>query len=440
MSQISIIGSGRSATFLIEYLFNYCSSNQLNLKVYDRDLQFAQQALPNLDKSIFEVMDVSDKELLEQVVLKSNIVVSMLPASMHPVIAELCIQHSVHFATASYVSDMMIQNSELIKNKGLIFLNEMGLDPGIDHMSAMKILDEIRSKGGKITGFKSFTGGLVADEDDGDNPWKYKFSWNPRNVVLAAQDAPALYLENGKIKISSYLNIFSNAETIHVDGYGVMDAYPNRDSLKYLDIYQLKNLNTMLRGTFRKSGFCKSWHVFVALGMTDDNLVLELDKECNISDWLRMYLPGDSELKSDFEKYVNNDSTIFKNFEWLGFFADEKLPLSKGTSAQILEELLKSKWFLHPEDKDLVVMQHIFEFEYNGKVSTLRSNLVLKGETNIRTAMAKTVGLPLAIGCKLIIENKIQSKGVITPVSKEIYEPVLKELRECGIVFNDTLN
>lgn len=439
MSQISIIGSGRSATFLIEYLYKYCRSNQLVLKVYDRDLQFAQQALPKIDDSVFEMMDVSNQSLLEQVVAKSNLVVSMLPAFMHPVIAELCIQHSVHLATASYVSDMLIQNSEIIKSKGLIFLNEMGLDPGIDHMSTMKILDDIRSKGGKVTGFKSFTGGLVADEDDGDNPWKYKFSWNPRNVVLAAQGAPALFLEDGKTKIASYLNIFSNAESIHVDGYGDLDAYPNRDSLKYQNLYHLTHLNNMLRGTFRKPGFCKSWHVFVALGMTDDSLVIDLGNDCKLADWMRMYLPGDSDLKSDFETYVNKDAAIIKNFDWLGFFSDSKLPLSKGTSAQILEELLKSKWVLQAEDKDLVVMQHNIDFELNGQSSTIHSNLVLKGETNVRTAMAKTVGLPLAIGCKLIIENKIQSRGVLIPVSKEIYEPVLEELEGYGIVFNEHL-
>lgn len=440
MSQISIIGSGRSATFLVEYLYEFALNSKRSIKVYDQDLNFIRSALPNIDPAVFQNLDISSADNLNAVIQNSELVISMLPAFLHPVVAQLCIQHHVHFASASYVSDMLNANADLIKSKNLIFLNEMGLDPGIDHMSAMKIVDEIQAKNGTVTGFKSYTGGLVADEDDGDNPWKYKFSWNPRNVVLAAQGAPALYLENGKTKLCSYANIFANAVSIDVDNYGRLDAYPNRDSMKYQTIYGLHNLKDMLRGTLRKSGYCNAWHVFVALGMTDDTLHLDLPADCTMSDWLRMYLPGNGELKSDFALYTQHNPDIIAKFEWLGFFHQTQLPLCQGTSAQIMEEILKQKWVLNPDDKDLVVMYHEVTYEMEGKSFQWHSSLVLEGESGTRTAMAKTVGLPLAVGCKLILENKITGRGVMTPVSKEIYEPVLNELESFGIVFKDRVN
>lgn len=438
MKTIAIIGSGRSSIYLIEYMAEYCLKNEISLKVVDKDTSFVQASL-NFSKGIeFTDTDISDSSVLESIIQNSTLAVSMLPAFMHPMVAGLCLKHKVHLATASYVSDSILDMQDQAIAQDLIFLNEMGLDPGIDHMSAMKIMDEIREDGGKITGFKSFCGGLVADEDDGDNPWKYKFSWNPRNVILAAQGAPAQYLENGEMKIVSYQRIFGHPHQYNIPAYGILEAYPNRDSLKYIDMYGLHHLKDMQRGTFRKPGFCNAWQVFVQLGMTDDVLKLKLPEHCTMSEWLEMYLPGTSLNTRDKLKWTLHVSEeVLDKFEWLGFFSDELLPIHEGTAALILEEILKTKWKLNEADKDLVVMLHHINYEKDGESHTVESSFILKGESNTHTAMAKTVGLPLAIGCKMILENLISERGVITPVKKEIYDYVLTELEGFGIIFKE---
>lgn len=438
MKVVSVIGSGRSSVYLIEYLFEYCKSKNIPFKVHDKNTQFVKQSVRNVDESVFVNSDISDARLLEDIVSQSQLVISMLPAFMHPSVADLCLKYRVHLATASYVSDHLNAISEEVKSKGLKFLNEMGLDPGIDHMSAMKLMDELREKGAVITGFKSYCGGLVADEDDGDNPWKYKFSWNPRNVVVAAQGAPAQFLDKGKMKLMPYQQIFKNAVALNVHNYGQLDAYPNRDSLKYLEVYHLQNVQTMIRGTFRKSGYAKAWQIFVELGLTDDALVLSLPVSTTLEQWLEMYLPSSAgTVKERFSEYVKDDIDIIQKFEWLGLFGQSGLPIVQGTSAQILEEILKSKWVLGEKDQDLVVMLHQIEYKLNGELKTHESSLVLKGESNTHTTMAKTVGLPLAIGCKLLLEGSIQQSGVLIPVDASIYLPVLKELESYGIQFED---
>lgn len=438
---VSVIGSGRSSVFLIEYLANYCQSNSIPFAVYDRDTTFICHAINPDFHQFIHLLDVSDESAIESVVASSQLVVSMLPAFMHPQVAALCLKHKVNLATASYVSDAMSKLNEDVLKSNLIFINEVGLDPGIDHMSAMKIMDDLRENGAVLNGFKSYCGGLVADEDDGDNPWKYKFSWNPRNVVLAAQGAPAQYLENGKMKIMPYQQIFKSPAICEVADYGQLEAYPNRDSLKYIDLYGLHNVEDMVRGTFRKIGYCHAWQVFVELGMTDDSLVLHLPSNCTMTDWLNMYLPGsNADLKNKLKNFLNLSDDSISKLDWLGFFSLSPLPITTGTSAQILEEVLKAKWVLGAHDRDLVVMLHQISFVKNGEKCLLESTMVLKGESNTHTAMAKTVGLPLAIACKLILENTIKARGVLTPVTKEIYLPILDELSRFGITFNDTVS
>ncbi|MFM6984143.1 MAG: saccharopine dehydrogenase family protein [Chitinophagaceae bacterium] len=435
---VSIIGSGRSSVFLIEYLATYCQKSDIPFAVYDRDTDFIKHAINPDFYQYIHLLDVSDESAIESVIAKSQLVVSMLPAFMHPQVATLCLKHKVNMATASYVSDAMKQLNQEVRESNLIFMNEVGLDPGIDHMSAMKIMDDLRRDGAIIKGFKSYCGGLVADEDDGDNPWKYKFSWNPRNVVLAAQGQPAQYLENGKLKIKPYQQIFRHPESCNIHGYGQLEAYPNRDSLQYVETYGLHDVDEMVRGTFRKTGYCSAWQVFVELGMTDDSLVLHLPADCSMSDWMDMYLPeSGSDLKGRLKNFLNLSDEILAKLEWLDLFTMSPLPLTNGTSAQILEEILKSKWVLGKQDRDLVVMLHQITYAKGDKKYLHESTLVIKGESNTHTAMAKTVGLPLAISCKLILENSIQSKGVLTPVKNEIYSPILDELSQYGIQFKD---
>ena len=436
VKQILVLGAGRSSLYLIEYLADYAQSQDMTLLICDKDVYYASTHLNALPAARFQNIDIFEESVLLPMIQNSEMVVSLLPAALHIHIAKWCLQFNKHLATASYVSEEMKALHAEAEAKGLIFLNEMGLDPGIDHMSAMKIMNEIRENGGEITGFKSYCGGLVADENDGNNPWKYKFSWNPRNVVLAAQGAPAMYLEDGQLKLLPYHQVFASHQEFSIPNYGRLEAYPNRDSMKYIELYQLKGLKDMVRGTFRKPGYCQAWQVFVDLGMTDDSQVLHLPATCRMSDWLAMYLPsGPSDLRAALQAYTRCTEEELLKFDFLGFFSDSLLPLQTGTSAQILEEVLKLKWKLEEQDKDLVVMLHQISYQLEGKAYVQNATLVLKGKNNTHTAMAKTVGLPLAIGVKLIIEKKISESGVLTPVYKDIYLPILEELKNYGIDF-----
>ena len=436
VKQILVLGAGRSSLTLIEYLAKYADQEQYQLLVCDKDVQYASSHVKGYSSIRFVSIDIFDEAAVLPLIQNSSVVVSLLPAALHIHIAKWCLQAHKHLATASYISDEMKALHQEAESKGLIFLNEIGLDPGIDHMSAMKMMDEIRAKGGVIDGFKSYCGGLVADEDDGENPWKYKFSWNPRNVVLAAQGAPAMFLEQGQLKLTPYHQVFAHPLTFDIPQYGQLEAYPNRDSLKYIELYHLHGIKDMVRGTFRKPGYCKAWQVFVELGICDDSQALNLSSEMTMKDWLGMYLPsGQDSLESRLMQHTHCSEAEIEKLKYLGFFSNDLLPLLKGSSAQILEEVLKIKWKLEANDKDLVVMLHKIHYNLNGQAHTQIASMVLKGESNTHTAMAKTVGLPLAIGVKLILENKISKKGVLAPVFEDIYLPVLEELKSFGIDF-----
>jgi len=366
----------------------------------------------------------------------------MLPARLHMILATSCLKHKRNLITASYVSDEMRSIDEDVKNKSLIFLNEMGLDPGIDHMSAKKIIDKLKDDNCTIHSFKSYTGGLIAPESD-NNSWNYKFTWNPRNVVLAGQGSPAKYIENKKYKYLPYNRLFENTERINIDNYGEFDVYPNRDSLKYRKIYDLEDIETMIRGTIRKVGFPKSWNMLVRLGLTDDSFKILNCNEMTYRDFLNCFLPYDKSLT--IEEKVKRLLTIEeKDFEMaklseINLFSDsKKVPFKNASPAQILEHILKEAWQLQANDKDMIVMYH--EFKYRNKLKKEKkiiSTMGCIGENSKYTAMAKTVGLPLGISCLMILNNKISSLGVQTPVNKEIYTPVLEELKSFGISFNE---
>jgi saccharopine dehydrogenase-like NADP-dependent oxidoreductase len=328
--------------------------------------------------------------------------------------------------------------------EGIALLNECGLDPGLDHMSAMKIIDTIKSEGGEITSFKSFCGGLVAPESN-DNPWGYKFSWNPRNVILAGQGT-ARFIENGKYRYLPYSRIFTDTERIHVDGCGTFDGYANRDSLSYRPMYHLDKIPTMLRGTLRQSGFCKAWNVFVQLGLTDDSYTIEDSKNLSYAQLVDSFLPpsdNKTSLKSRVAALMNTSeqSDEIKLVEWTGIFNELPVTIDHATPAQALQKLLEEKWKLKSNDNDMIVMQHLFDYrDKNSLTKKCTSSLVVKGDDATYTAMAKTVGLPLAITSKLILNGDIKSRGIVVPVTKEIYEPVLKELESSNIIFKEVIS
>jgi saccharopine dehydrogenase-like NADP-dependent oxidoreductase len=440
METILILGAGKSSTYLIDFLADSCTENGRNLILADLDLETAQSKLKNRAGTRAEELDSSDLEKRKNIISLADVVISMLPAFMHPLIARDCLALGKHFFSASYESEEMRQMKPEIEAKGLFFLNECGLDPGIDHMSAMKIIHRAQANGETILSFKSYCGGLLAPESE-DNPWKYKFTWNPRNVVLAGQGI-SRYIEKGDLKYVPYHQLFKRLETIIFQGLGDFDGYPNRDSLSYRQVYGLENIPTMLRGTLRRAGFCKAWDVFVQLGMTDDSFQMEMPSNTTLRQFLNTFLPYHSELSVE-EKLAdvipNLDFPSFEKIQWLGFFENRLLPKTKGSPAQLLQSILEKDWQLQAEDCDMIVMQHLFEIQTQEGLKKVSSSLVNFGQDSVYTAMAKTVGLPLAIAVDLFLKGKIKLTGLHLPVLQEIYEPILVELEKVGIQFEDKI-
>lgn len=433
---ILIIGAGRSSSSLIKYLLDESVKHNWQITVGDMSLETAQQKINNHPNGKAILFDINNENQRSEEISKADIVVSMLPAFMHMSVANDCVKFKKHLVTASYVSKEMAALDSEAQKAGIVLLNEIGLDPGIDHMSAMQIIDKLKAEGAEITSFKSYCGGLVAPESN-DNPWGYKFSWNPRNVILAGQGT-AMYIENGKYKYIPYNRLFTQTETIQFDGYGNFDGYANRDSLSYRTAYGLENISTMLRGTLRMPGYCSAWNVFVKLGWTDDSYKIENSHKMTFAQLLDAFLPeSKNNLKKRLAEFMQlpEDSDEIKKVEWLEIFTDKKIKTENGTPAQILQELLEEKWQLKKDDKDMIVMQHLFEYQLNGKKHQITSSLVAKGEDPTNTAMAKTVGLPAAIAVKMILLNQLNLKGIKIPTEKNIYEPILEELKLFGINF-----
>jgi saccharopine dehydrogenase-like NADP-dependent oxidoreductase len=442
MQQVLILGSGKSAIYLIEYLLQWTFENHWKIKIADFNTQHIANLLEiNPHLSLVDI-DLSNDDLRSNLIGESYLVVSMLPAFMHPLVAEQCISKGVHLATASYESDFLKKHTAEIKEKSLFFINECGLDPGIDHMSAMRIIHHLKDIGAKITGFHSYCGGLIAKESI-DGPWAYKFSWNPRNVILAGQGT-ARFLENGKLKFVPYQRVFSQPKCILMSDGNNYDGYPNRDSLEYKSIYGLQEVDTLIRGTLRHAGFCKAWNFLVQLGITDDTFQFPITDDLTYRTFIEAFLPEvTGDIKSDFKKLLGKDysDTDFEKLAWTGLLSDAKIKIKNGSPAQIVQALLEDKWKLQKEDKDLIVMQHLFEYQLNGVKFKLSSSLSLTGESQIKTAMAKTVGLPLAIAVKLFLEGKIIERGLILPITPNIYAPILDELEhKHGIQFIEETN
>ena len=441
MRTILIIGAGRSASSLIHYLLNKSAVENLHLIIGDLSLASAQTKTNNHTNATAIALDVFDQNQRKNAIQKADIVISMLPAHLHIEVARDCIVYKKHMVTASYVSDAMQELDALAKENNLIFMNEIGLDPGIDHMSAMKVINEIRAKGGKMLLFESFCGGLVAPESD-TNLWNYKFTWAPRNVVLAGQGGAAKFIQEGTYKYIPYWNLFRRTEFLEVEGYGRFEAYSNRDSLKYLDVYGLNDVLTLYRGTIRRVGFSKAWNMFVQLGMTDDSYIMEDSENMSYRDFVNSFLPyhpTDSvEIKMRLILKIDQDDIMWDKLLELDLFnRNKKVGLKKATPAQILEKILTDSWTLQPKEKDMIVMYHKFGYEINGKKEQIDSKMVCLGEDQTYTAMAKTVGLPVAMATLLILNGKIKTPGVQLPIREEVYLPILKELEEYGVVFKE---
>ena len=441
MKNILIIGAGRSCSSLIKYLIDKSSKENLHILIGDINLENAKSIVNNHKNASAILLDVFNEEQRKEAIKTADIVISMLPARFHIEVAKDCIKFNKHMVTASYISKEMKALDNAAKEKGLVFMNEIGLDPGIDHMSAMQAIDKIKDSGAKMLLFESFTGGLVAPESD-DNLWNYKFTWNPRNVVLAGQGGAAMFIQEGTYKYIPYHKLFRRTEFLTINGSGKFEAYANRDSLKYRNAYGLKNIPTMYRGTIRKVGFSRAWNTFVQLGMTDDSYTIEDSENMSYRDFTNLFLaysPSDSvELKLRSYLKIDQDDIMWEKLLELDIFnPNKKIGLKNATPAQMLQKILSDSWTLKENDKDMIVMHHIFGYELHGKKHQLESSLVVNGDNQTYTAMAKTVGLPVAIAALKILKGEIKTPGVQLPISKEVYNPILKELEEYGVLFKE---
>lgn len=441
MRKILVVGAGKSTSYLIDYFLEKAVQENLHLTIGDINPDAIAAEIKNHKACTVMQLDIFQDQDRKKIIEESDIVVSMLPARMHMKVAEDCISFKKHLVTASYVSEEIKTLDAQAKEKGLVFMNEIGLDPGIDHMSAMQVIDRIREKGGKMILFESFTGGLVAPESD-NNLWNYKFTWNPRNVVVAGQGGAAKFIQEGTYKYIPYHKLFRRTEFFEIEGYGRFEGYANRDSLNYREAYGLQDVLTLYRGTMRRVGFSRAWDIFVQLGMTDDSYTIENSDGMSYREFINLFLPYSStntvELKlRHYLKMAQDDIKWLKLQELNLFDANKIIPLKNGTPAQILQFILEDSWSLNEDDKDMIVMYHKFGYELNGKQFQIDANTVVKGESRTHTAMAKTVGLPVAIATLAILNKKITTPGVQIPIQKEVYDPILEELKDYGIVFKE---
>ena len=439
MRRILIVGAGRSASALVRYLLEKSGEEQLEIVIADINVQNAEKLVGGHPAGRVMELDIFDVERRKAAVKGSDIVISMLPARFHLEVARDCLELGKNLVTASYVSKELNELDGEVRKKGLVFMNEIGLDPGIDHMSAMQVIDRIKRSGARMLLFESFTGGLVAPESD-DNLWNYKFTWNPRNVVLAGQGGIAKFIQEGKYKYIPYHKLFRRTEFLSIEGYGKFEAYANRDSLNYRKAYGLEDALTLYRGTIRRVGFSRAWNIFVQLGMTDDSYVLQGSEDMTYRDFTNSFLaykPHDSvELKLRHYLKIDQDDLIWDKLLELDLFNDKKkVGLKDATPAQILQKILMDSWTLKEEDKDMIVMYHKFGYEKDGKKKQIESSMVVVGEDQTYTAMAKTVGLPVAMASLQILNGKIRTPGVQIPLKEEVYGSILDELESHGIRF-----
>jgi saccharopine dehydrogenase (NADP+, L-glutamate forming) len=431
MKCVLLFGAGKSSTCLINYLIRESANNNWQLIVADGNKELAQSKTGNAPKTQAVGIGIENEEDRRALVKKADLVISLLPPEFHSLVAQDCLRFEKDLLTASYVDEKIKKLEKEIRDKKLLFLFEMGLDPGIDHMSALELIHRIQGRGGKITSFKSHTGGLVAPESD-DNPWHYKISWNPRNVILAGS-AGATYLENSQIIKIGYKNLFGHLQEVSIPGLTKLASYPNRDSLAYIPVYKLQEAATFIRTTLRHPDFCKAWKSIVEAELTDDKKILQT-AGLTFKKWSQA-----------ITAFLNSENKPL--LEWLGLFGETPVPPDAKSSAEILQALLERKLAMNPADKDMILMLHQVEYEMGdqpmkipGPGKKVDSYLVVKGEDSLRTAMAKTVGLPLGIAAKLILQKKIKLKGLHIPILAEIYEPVLKELKLNGIAFDEKIS
>lgn len=428
MDKVLLLGAG----LVTRPLVNYLLEKGCKLTIASRTVSKAEALVGDHSGGTALELNVKDDAGLESLVETADVVISLLPYTYHVKVAKLCIKHKKQFVSTSYVGDEMNALDEPARKAGVVLLNEIGLDPGIDHMSAMRIIDDVHQRGGKILAFRSYCGGLPAPEAN-DNPFGYKFSWSPVGVILAGTN-DARYKEDGKIVEIDGAELFDHFEILQVEGLGEFEGYPNRDSVPYIDIYSIPETRTMFRGTYRYVGWCETLKAIADLGLLDKT---ERDfSGMTLADYTRIFAPGDGDIKADTACKLGLEpgDEIIARLEWLGLFSDEPVPIERGSALEVLAEVMKAKMDYKPGERDMIVLVHDFIAEVGEGKKHITSTLIDYGIPDGDSAMARTVSLPAAIATRLILEGVITEPGVHIPVKAEIYEPVLDELAELGIV------
>ncbi len=441
MKKILVIGAGRSATTLIWFLGDHARKEQWQVTIADASSDLVQQKVsgyPDLNGVMVNIQSAKERS---ELIKSHDFIISMLPWTLHALVAKDCLRLGKHLITASYVSAEMRELAAKARKKGLFFMGELGLDPGLDHMSALRLIRQIKASGGKISSFHSYAGGLIAEDSD-NNPWHYKITWNPRNIILAGQGT-AQYRHNGTLRLLPYHHLFGSAVPISIGGKDRYEVFPNRDSLKYISMYDLKGVPSIMRGTVRIRGFSKAWDALIKLGLTDSLTPLGIEEQMSWKQLIAGLLPTDPSLSirqlcADYLE-LPQDDVVLDQLEWLGLFSDQKIGDLGLAPADYLQNLLTEKWKLEPQDRDLVVMEHRIHFEKDGKLQEIRSSLEHEGSHQDKTAMADLVGLPLAHATRLFLNGQLNEVTMPVPFESCIAEPILNALESDGITFVETL-
>lgn len=431
MKKVVVIGAGWVASPLVRYLLNI---PYVKMMIVDRVVSRAEKMIDGHPRGEFMQLDLSKENSLEDLIKEADIAISLVPYAYHVKVAKLCIRHKIPMVTTSYVSDAMKELDAKAKKAGVLLLNEIGVDPGIDHMSAMIIVNQVKDNGGDIVSFRSFCGGLPAPEAN-TNPFGYKFSWSPRGVLMAATN-DAKYLKDGKVIFVPAKDLFTDSQILTFDEIGALEAYPNRNALPYIELYNLDKTQTMFRGTLRNVGWCEVLKNMVDIGFPDDSKSLET-KSMTYREFVKQVLGSEKDPKEAISDKlgIKPDSRTIEWLDWLGYFGEDKIGVAKGTALDVLCERMQVLMKYEPGERDMIVLHHEFIAQYSGKKEMITSTLIDYGIPNGNSSMSRTVSLPAAIATGLILEGKIDMTGVHIPVAPEIYNPVMAELENMGIQF-----
>ena len=446
MKQVLVLGAGKSSPYLIHYLLGLADREDWFITVGDVDIDLAREQVGEHRRGSAIHIDVNDATVRSAQIEHADVVVNMLGPQYQDLVAWDCVSKGRHLLSVSYRNQAVRDLDEDARREDVLLLFELGLDPGIDHMSTMSLIRRVCQDGGKIVGFSSYGSGIPAPEQE-TNPFHYVITWNPRNVVMSSEHG-AQYMENGVIKIVPWHHVFHHTWEVDVPGVGMLEAYPNRDSLPYMESFGLSDVRTMIRGTLRYPGWSETWSTIVRLGLPNEHIQIPNLAERTYREVVEMFLPlsiSGTKIEARLGRFLDVSPTgrIMQNLKWLGLFSAEKTGCLGDTSAAMLIDLLGKKLRLEPGQRDMVVLVHELDVEYPGASRTperITSTLVARGEPGGFTAMAKTVGLPTALAVKLLLQGKLSLRGAQIPTHPSIYDPILAELESAGLVFEERVS